>query len=114
MQAGELPANYGTASGGLDSPGSLDNGAAAAAVHKKDQVVEHLQPNMVPSDAAVCVTPQVKLITAADCQLAVSIYPKFAYNASSGGGAGTVQQLGDNKLQITFDTDGELWLSLLE
>lgn len=37
----------------------------------------------------------------------MSIYPKFAYNASSGGGTGTVQQLGDNKLQITFDTDGE-------
>lgn len=48
---------------------------------------------------------KVKLITAADCELAVSIYPKFAYNASSGGGTGTVQQLGDNKLQITFDTD---------
>jgi hypothetical protein len=27
---------------------------------------------------------------------------------------GNVQQLGDNKLQIRFDTDGELWLSLLE
>jgi hypothetical protein len=62
--------------------------------------------NMMPSDTAVSVMPQVKLITAADCQLAVSIYPKFAYNASSGGGTGTVQQLGDNKLQITFDTHG--------
>ncbi|KAF6262445.1 hypothetical protein COO60DRAFT_1699303 [Scenedesmus sp. NREL 46B-D3] len=47
---------------------------------------------------------KVKLITASDCQLAVSRYPKFAYNASSGGGWGTVQQLGDNKLRITFDT----------
>eukprot|EP00878_Enallax_costatus_P030376 GHUV01033069.1.p1 GENE.GHUV01033069.1~~GHUV01033069.1.p1 ORF type:complete len:182 (+),score=42.69 GHUV01033069.1:117-662(+) len=46
---------------------------------------------------------KVKLQTASDCELAVSVYPRFSYNAASGGGNGTVKQLGNNKLQITFD-----------
>lgn len=66
-------------------------------------VFKHYRPARLP---AIC-SLQVKLITAADCQLAVSIYPKFAYNASSGGGSGTVQQVDEDKLQIKFDTNGE-------
>jgi hypothetical protein len=30
-----------------------------------------------------------------------------SYNAEGGGGTGTVQQLGNNKLQLTFDAPGE-------
>ena len=30
-----------------------------------------------------------------------------SYNAEGGGGSGRVQQLGDNKLQLSFDPTGE-------
>lgn len=56
---------------------------------------------------------QVRLLTASDCQLAVSIYPMFAYNASSGGGTGSVQQLPGDKLQMTFNAEGEDVVTIL-
>jgi hypothetical protein len=50
---------------------------------------------------------QVVLRTTADCELAVSRYPMFKYNAAGGGGTGTVQQLGNGKVQLTFNAAGE-------
>ena len=46
---------------------------------------------------------QVVLNTLRDCQLAVSIYPTFAYNAEGGGGAGTVTPQPDGTLRVSFD-----------
>ena len=43
------------------------------------------------------------LSTLADCELTVSVYPTFAYNAAGGGGTGAVQRGADGLLHITFD-----------
>jgi hypothetical protein len=53
-----------------------------------------------PAPGPLCA--QVVLRTLRDCQLAVSVYPTFDYNASGGGGVGTVKQEGD-LLRVTFD-----------
>ncbi|GAB4820476.1 hypothetical protein N2152v2_007522 [Parachlorella kessleri] len=45
---------------------------------------------------------KVVLRTLRDCQLAVSVYPTFDYNAAGGGGQGTVATQGD-LLHVTFD-----------
>jgi hypothetical protein len=42
------------------------------------------------------------------CQFAVPA--AYSYNAEGGGGTGTVQQLGNNKLQLTFDAQGKQML----
>ncbi|PNW88216.1 hypothetical protein CHLRE_01g019600v5 [Chlamydomonas reinhardtii] len=47
---------------------------------------------------------RVRLKTRSDCELAVSFYPRFKYNAVGGGGWGTVTDLGDGKLHLNFDT----------
>ncbi|KXZ42642.1 hypothetical protein GPECTOR_128g545 [Gonium pectorale] len=47
---------------------------------------------------------KVRLKTRQDCELAVSFYPRFRYNALGGGGWGTVTDLGDGKLHLSFDT----------
>ncbi|GLI61244.1 hypothetical protein VaNZ11_003545 [Volvox africanus] len=47
---------------------------------------------------------KVRLRTRQDCELAVSFYPRFRYNALGGGGWGTVTDLGDGKLHLSFDT----------
>ncbi|GLC34977.1 hypothetical protein PLESTB_001184800 [Pleodorina starrii] len=47
---------------------------------------------------------RVRLKTRQDCELAVSFYPRFRYNALGGGGWGTVTDLGDGKLHLSFDT----------
>lgn len=49
---------------------------------------------------------QVRLLTSSQCELAVSIYPRFKYNASGGGGCGNVQHLEGGRMQITFDAAG--------
>jgi hypothetical protein len=49
---------------------------------------------------------QVKLNTTSACELAVSVYPMFSYNAAGGGGSGTVTDLGNGKLQLIFDAAG--------
>ncbi|KAG2493625.1 hypothetical protein HYH03_008142 [Edaphochlamys debaryana] len=46
---------------------------------------------------------RVRLKARSDCELFVSWSPKFKYNALGGGGWGTVTDLGDGKLQLTFD-----------
>lgn len=46
---------------------------------------------------------QVFLKTLADCQLAVSVFPTFSYNAADGGGSGSVRPGPDGRLQLTFD-----------
>jgi hypothetical protein len=46
---------------------------------------------------------QVRLVTKSDCELAVSIYPMFKYNAVGGGGSGTVQPLGGDMYSLKFD-----------
>jgi hypothetical protein len=46
---------------------------------------------------------RVMLETLADCRLAVSAYPEFAYNAAGGGGAGTVTPRADGLLDLDFD-----------
>ena len=40
------------------------------------------------------------LSTLADCELAVSVYPTFSYNAAGGGGAGSVTERDDGLLNI--------------
>lgn len=62
-------------------------------------------PNSPPPSPAALSHPaaQVLLNTLSDCQLAVSVYPTFAYNAAGGGGAGTVRQGADGLLHVTFD-----------
>lgn len=47
----------------------------------------------------------MKLMTLSDCELGVSIYPIFAYNAATGGGWATASQVPDKQgvLQVTFD-----------
>eukprot|EP00879_Flechtneria_rotunda_P014911 GHRR01015580.1.p1 GENE.GHRR01015580.1~~GHRR01015580.1.p1 ORF type:complete len:193 (+),score=63.93 GHRR01015580.1:442-1020(+) len=75
---------------------------------------QHVRCRAVPEQATrsslqeLKTATQVKLVTGSDCQLAVSRYPMFTYNASSGGGTGAVQQLSGDKLQITFDASGLL------
>lgn len=49
---------------------------------------------------------KVRMATLPTCQLAVSWYPMFAYKAQDGGGEGTVQDLGDGRLKLTFDPAG--------
>ncbi|PNH07645.1 hypothetical protein TSOC_005881 [Tetrabaena socialis] len=46
---------------------------------------------------------RVRLKTRQDCELGVSFYPRFRYNALGGGGWGTVTDIGDGKLQLVFD-----------
>lgn len=46
---------------------------------------------------------QVKLLTGADCELAVAFYPMFAYDASSGTGLGTLQPLDEGRVSMAFD-----------
>lgn len=46
---------------------------------------------------------QVLLSTLADCELAVSVYPTFSYNAAGGGGSGSVTERDDGLLNIRFD-----------
>jgi hypothetical protein len=49
---------------------------------------------------------QVVLNTLSDCQLAVSIYPTFGYNAAGGGGTGTVtQDPSSGLLNVVFDPE---------
>ncbi len=50
----------------------------------------------------LCCGVQVVLRTLGDCQLAVSVYPTFDYNAAGGGGVGTVAREG-NLLRVVFD-----------
>ena len=45
----------------------------------------------------------VLLSTLSDCQLAVSVYPTFSYDAGGGGGSGSVRQGSDGLLHLTFD-----------
>jgi hypothetical protein len=60
-----------------------------------------------PAAAAAMLTEgalsRVMLETLADCRLAVSAYPEFAYNAAGGGGAGTVTPRADGLLDLDFD-----------
>ena len=64
-------------------------GAAAAAA----------EPLAVPTSFS-----SVMLRTLSDCQLAVSIYPTFSYNASGGGGTGRVTRVQeDGVLEVEFD-----------
>lgn len=48
----------------------------------------------------------MRIKTKADCKLAISLYPMFAYNAVGGGGWGTVEQLPEGKLFLRFDPMG--------
>lgn len=46
---------------------------------------------------------QVVLNTLQDCQLAVSVYPTFDYNAKNGGGTGSVTAGEGGLLRVSFD-----------
>jgi hypothetical protein len=46
---------------------------------------------------------RVVLSTLSDCELAVSVYPTFAYNASGGGGVGVVSKRADGLLDVEWD-----------
>lgn len=56
-----------------------------------------------PSPPTLLPPAQVLLNTLADCELAVSVYPTFSYNAAGGGGAGSVTERADGLLNIRFD-----------
>lgn len=47
----------------------------------------------------------MELLTQSDCQLAVSIYPMFAYDASAGTGFATARadSAGGGRVQVEFD-----------
>lgn len=47
----------------------------------------------------------VVLSTLSDCSLAVSVYPKFSYNASGGGGRGRVVSQEGDILHVEFDAN---------
>eukprot|EP00983_Pelagomonas_calceolata_P023181 729971-Pelagomonas_calceolata.AAC.1 len=48
---------------------------------------------------------RVRLITTDNCELGVSLYPNFGYKAAGGGGNGTVTDLGNGFLRVTWDID---------
>jgi hypothetical protein len=62
------------------------------------------EPRSLPVSASAT---KVRMATLPTCQLAVSIYPTFAYKAQDGGGAGTVKDLGGGVLGLTFDPAGK-------
>ena len=43
---------------------------------------------------------RVRLVTGADCVLGVSMYPDFAYDASTGGATGVCQPGADGLLEL--------------
>lgn len=54
--------------------------------------------------AAPATLSSVMLRTLADCELAVSVYPTFSYDAAGGGGAGRVTRVReDGILEVEFD-----------
>mmetsp|Transcript_7349 Transcript_7349/g.18236 ORF Transcript_7349/g.18236 Transcript_7349/m.18236 type:complete len:237 (-) Transcript_7349:358-1068(-) len=58
----------------------------------------------IPIDTAT--VRRVKLRTQKNCELAVSVYPMFAYNALGGGGWATVTDEGQGIVRVQFDADG--------
>jgi hypothetical protein len=62
--------------------------------------VQNHVPRAQPEDGQL-----VKLITGSSCELAVSFYPLFAYNASSGTGVGPAQLQADGTTSIAFDPE---------
>ena len=83
-------------SGGPVQAAGAEPVAAAAVVAAPEAVAA------VGSPAAQSFS-QVLLSTLGDCQLAVSVYPTFSYNAAGGGGTGTVRARDDGLLQLVFD-----------
>ncbi len=81
---------------------SLYRSTTPSALHLPHFRAQHSWPR--PCPAPPTSSPQVRLKTRADCELAVSFYPRFRYNAVGGGGWGTVTNLGDGKLHLNFDT----------
>jgi hypothetical protein len=75
-------------------------GPADAGLHHR------LRTSPTPTSTQAAATPssitKVTLRTKKTSALGVSIYPIFKYNASGGGGDGSVEQRGD-KLQVVFD-----------
>lgn len=53
--------------------------------------------------AASATWSHVLMNTLSGCELAVSLYPTFSYDASGGGGSGSVRQGDDGLLHLTFD-----------
>lgn len=48
--------------------------------------------------------PQARIKTRSDCELAVSWYPRFSYDAGGGGGwTSDVQRLPDGRFSVAFD-----------
>ncbi len=70
-------------------------------------LIPRSQPRSTPRSTCIstAVHKTVSLTTNADCELAVSIYPTFAYNAAGGGGMGTVTPPtpGSTRQQVSFD-----------
>lgn len=46
---------------------------------------------------------KVRIVTRSDCELAVSIYPMFKYNALGGGGVGTATRVSGDTWKVVFD-----------
>ncbi|KAI7845234.1 hypothetical protein COHA_001278 [Chlorella ohadii] len=97
--------------GGLLAAGGMLIGAAAPA--STAQAAAAVAAASEPALAAGAATEiaaaasqhfsKVLLSTLADCELAVSVFPTFSYNAAGGGGTGSVTERDDGLLNIVFD-----------
>ncbi|KAF5830964.1 hypothetical protein DUNSADRAFT_13795 [Dunaliella salina] len=48
---------------------------------------------------------KVTLSTTENCEVGISLFPNFGYNAGGGGGSGTVTDLGNGYLKVVFDAE---------
>lgn len=92
------------AAGAAVGPAVLATGPAAAAAEAAAEAAAATAAReagpVIPNAATLS---KVVLRTLRDCQLGVSIYPGFDYDASGGGGAGTAVLRDDGLLHVSFD-----------
>lgn len=79
---------------------------AVAIADATDSAIAPNQVTLIPSDS-VAPKPFSKVVlnTLSDCQLAVSRYPTFAYNALGGGGLGRVVEDNGDVLVVCWDAE---------
>jgi len=87
---------------GIIATGAMFAGGSPPAVA---EAITASAPPAAPSIAASLpqTLSQVMLTTLSDCQLAVSAYPTFSYNAAGGGGMGAVTRQDDGTLRVSWD-----------
>ena len=80
---------------------SLSSSAGRSSLSSKEPSL--VSPSEALSQEQSTTLSQVVLNTLSDCELAVSIYPTFSYDAGGGGGIGTVQEGPNGLLHVRFD-----------